>query len=143
MAAAKGVRIALYSHYDFWMGRFEDSVRIAEKVDRKNVGTVFSLCHWLREGDRDMRPFLKESIDHLFAVVIHGADHKGGRKELIQLLGNGNYDVYPLLQTLKELDYSGPFGLLHYRIEGNIRESLAQAMKVWRDITKQLRAEIN
>jgi len=143
MAAANGVRVALYSHYNFWMGRYEDSVRMAEKVDRKNVGAVFSLCHWLREDDRDMRPFLEKSIDHLFAVVIHGADHKGGRKELIQLLGNGNYDVYPLFQKLKELGYSGPFGLLHYRVEGNIRESLTQAMKVWRDITKRLRAEMN
>jgi len=141
LAVANGVRVALYPHYDFWMGRFEDSVRMAEKVDRKNVGSVFSLCHWLREGGGDMRSLLERSIDHLFMVVIHGADHKGGRKELIQLLGNGDYDVYPLFQILKELGYSGPFGLLHYRVAGDIRESLAQAMKVWRDITKRLRAE--
>jgi sugar phosphate isomerase/epimerase len=138
MAAANGVRVALYSHYDFWMGRFGDSVRIAEKVDRKNVGAVFSLCHWLRDGGGDMRPLLEKSIDYLFAVVIHGADHKGGRKELIQLLGNGNYDVYPLLQILKELGYSGPFGLLHYSIEGDIRETLMQAMKVWRQFIRRL-----
>ena len=138
IAAANGVRVALYSHYDFWMGRFEDSVRIAEKVDRKNVGAVFSLCHWLREGGGDIRPLLEKSIDHLFAVVIHGADHKGGRKELIQLLGNGDYDVYPLLQILKELGYSGPFGLLHYRVEGDIRETLTQAMKVWRQFVRRL-----
>ncbi len=45
--------------HSFWLERFEDSVRIAEKVNRQSVGVTFNLCHWLKvEGaERDAMPF--------------------------------------------------------------------------------------
>src|ERR1039458_8314934 len=47
-----GLRVALYPHAGFFVQRVEDAVRLAEKVNRKNLGVTFNLCHWLRSEER-------------------------------------------------------------------------------------------
>ena len=47
------VRIALYPHSRFWLEKVGDSVRLTQKIDRKNVGAVFNLCHFLKTDDRN------------------------------------------------------------------------------------------
>lgn len=48
VAAANGVRVALYPHTGFWLARVEDAMRVAEEINRPEVGVTFNLCHWLR-----------------------------------------------------------------------------------------------
>ena len=48
LALDSGSQLLLYPHVGNWIERIEDSVRVAEKVDRPNVGVMFNLCHWLR-----------------------------------------------------------------------------------------------
>ena len=45
MAEEAGLRVALYPHHGFWVERVEDAVRIAKKVNSKNLGVTFNLCH--------------------------------------------------------------------------------------------------
>ena len=137
MAAAEKVRVALYPHHRFWLERVEDAVRVAKKVNRKNVGVTFNLCHWLRVDDeKNMKSLIDLSMPYLFAVTINGAD-SGGKdwKQLIQTLGRGSFDMQRFLETLKECGYTGPIGLQGYGIKGDAHENLKRSMNAWRKLS--------
>ena len=121
----------------------EDAVRVADKVDRPNVGVMFNLCHWLRvDKQRDYRPLLEAAMPRLWAVSINGADSfdpKPGWAHYIQPLDSGSFDVGGLLKTLKELGYKGPIGLQCFGIGGDAREHLARSMAKWQELKKNLK----
>lgn len=136
LAAAKGLRVALYPHTNDWMERVEDAVRVARKADRPNVGVTFNLCHWLKVDGEKLRERIVEARPHLFMVTINGADAGGDNwKALIQPLGDGTYDVRPLLALLEELNYEGPIGLQGYGLGGDVAENLRRSMAAWRNLT--------
>ena len=75
MAEEAQVRIALYPHAGFWVERVEDAVRLAARVDRKNLGVTFNLCHWLKVDGRNLDTSLAQARPYLFLVTINGADN--------------------------------------------------------------------
>lgn len=142
LAADTDAQLLLYPHQGSWVERIEDSVRVAEKVDRPNVGVMFNLCHWLRvDSSREVRPLLKRAMPRLWAVSINGADSRDERPDwagYIQPLGQGSFDVGGFLKTLKEEGYRGPVGLQCYGIGGDAREHLERSLKAWRAMRAQL-----
>ena len=145
MAETSGLRVALYPHVGFYVARVEDAVRLVKKVDRKNVGASFNLCHFLKlDDEKNLEQRLRESMPYLFAVSINGAD--GGRtngmdwNRLIQTLDRGSFDTCGLLKTLDKLGYRGPIGLQCYNIGGDIRDNLRRSMNAWREICRQVAA---
>jgi sugar phosphate isomerase/epimerase len=133
MAAASKLRIALYPHTGHWLERVEDAVRIANKVDRPNVGVTFNLCHWLRVDGKDLRAHLESALPRLFMVTINGAETGGTDwATLIQTLDRGSFNVKDLLLNLKNLGYTGPVGLQGYGIGGDIHDNLRRSMTAWR-----------
>ncbi len=136
LARDSGSQLLLYPHVSNWIERIEDAVRVAEKVDRPNVGVMFNLCHWLRvDPSRDYRSLLHRALPKLWAVSINGADvldEKPGWDHYIQPLDRGSFDVAGLLKTLDELGYAGPIGLQCYGIGGDARDHLARSMAAWR-----------
>ena len=59
MAAESGLRVVLYPHMGFYVGRIEDALRIRKLADRRNVGVSFNLTHFLAVKDEpnlDQRP---------------------------------------------------------------------------------------
>jgi len=143
IATASGLRVALYPHVGDYVARVEDAVRVAKKVDRRNVGATFNLCHWLRLDDENtMKPLLKLAMPYLFVVTINGADSGGENWDtLIQPLDRGSFDVYNFLKTLKEMGYTGPIGLQHYGIKGDAHENLKRSVDAWRNFSERLAAE--
>jgi sugar phosphate isomerase/epimerase len=143
LARDSGAQLLLYPHVGDWIERIEDSVRVAQKVDRPNVGSMFNLCHWLRvDNQRDYAPLLKQAMPRLWAVSINGADErddKPGWERYIQPLDKGDFDVGRFLKTLKELGYRGPIGLQCYGIGGDTREHLARSMAAWRKLSENLK----
>ena len=140
MAAQAGVRVALYPHYGFWCERTEDAVRVVKKVDRKNVGVTFNLCHWLMVDDeKNLKPLLESAMPHLFVVTINGAD-SGGKdwKQLIQTLDRGSFDMRGFLKTLADCGYSGPIGFQGYAIGGDARENLKRTMDAWLRLNERM-----
>jgi len=133
-----GAQFLLYPHTDFWVERIEDCIRVADKVNRPDVGVMFNLCHWLRVSkDRDYVTPLKKAMPRLMAVSINGADEqdtKPGWEKYIQPLGHGDFDVAKLLQTLKQLGFNGPIGLQCYGIGGDTRDHLQESMVAWRKL---------
>jgi len=135
-ADRSGAQVLLYPHSFMWLERIEDAIRVADKVDRPNVGVMFNLCHWLRVSkDRNYKPLLTKAMPRLWAVSINGADEfddKPGWARYIQPLGRGDFDMATFLRTLRELGYTGPIGLQCYGIPGDARDHLAASMKAWR-----------
>jgi sugar phosphate isomerase/epimerase len=142
-ARDSGAQLLLYPHQNSWVERLEDAIRVADKVDRLNVGVMFNLCHWLRvDPSRDYRPLLKRAMPRLWAVSINGADEfdeKPGWDRYIQPLDQGSFDVGQLLRTLKELGYQGPIGLQCYGIGGDAREHLVNSLTAWRKLSENLK----
>jgi sugar phosphate isomerase/epimerase len=139
MAAASGLRVALYPHTNDWLERVEDTVRVAEKADRKNVGVTFNLCHWLKVDDeKNLEAVLKLARPHLFVVTINGADSNAknaGWDRLIQTLDRGSFDNGKVLNTLRDLGYTGPVGLQCYGIGGDVRDNLTRSIEAWRKLS--------
>lgn len=137
-ATAKGLRIALYPHTGNWVERVEDAVRVAKKVGRPNVGVTFNLCHWLKVDGQDLPGRLALAEPFLFMVTVNGADGDGSEwKQLIQPLGDGSYDVAPMLKMLAEMDYEGPIGLQGYGIGGDVEENLKRSMAAWQSLVNK------
>ena len=142
-AADYGVKIAFYPHADFWVEKVDDGVRLAKKINKPNVGTVFNLCHFLKKDEPEMlEQKLENAMPYLSLVSINGAD-KGDTNNmnwdrLIQPLGRGDYDVLNVLTILKELGYKNPIGLQCYNIKGNPEDFLGESVRVWKDYLNKL-----
>jgi sugar phosphate isomerase/epimerase len=140
--SAHGCRLALYPHTGFWMERVEDAGRLADALDRADVGVTFNLCHWLKvEGSgRDPVPVLKAVLPRLMFVTINGADGgdtKGmGWDRLIQPLGRGSYDVAGFVTSLRGLGYEGPVGFQGFGIREDPASVLKETMEAWKRMTK-------
>lgn len=143
MASESGVRVAIYPHYGFWVERVEDAIRVAEKVDRKNVGVTFNLCHWLRtDNEENMKSLIKSAMPYLFVVSINGAD-SGGKdwKQLIQTLDRGSFKIQRFLKVLYKSGYTGPIGLQAYGIGGDAYDNLKRSMNAWDKLNEKLAAK--
>ena len=144
-AAAAGLRVALYPHTAFYAERVSDNVRLAEAVNRENVGVTWNLCHWLKvEGGRDFEKTAALAMPHLMRLTISGADTPEGDlgwDRLIQPLDAGSYDVYGFVKRLRDLGYRGPVGLQGYGIGGDHRGVLTRSLAAWRAFGRRLAAE--
>jgi sugar phosphate isomerase/epimerase len=130
---ANGLRIAIYPHVNMWVHRVEDALRVVRKVNRKNVGVTFNLCHALLDKAEDRIPSLiEEAAPHMFCATINGADSGGGNA--IQALDKGSYDVGIVLKKLKAVGYKGPIGLQCYSIKGDPKTLLTGSMAAWRKL---------
>jgi sugar phosphate isomerase/epimerase len=142
LARSAGAELLLYPHTNDWIETIEDAIRVADKVDRANVGVMFNLCHYLRVSrERDYRPLLARAMPRLFAVSINGADEYSEAPDwsrYIQPLGRGSFDMYRFLVTLHDLGFAGPVGLQCYGIPGDAREHLAESMEAWRHYAARL-----
>ena len=137
LARDSGSQLLLYPHVSNWIERIEDAVRVADKVDRPNVGVMFNLCHWLRvDPSRDYRSLLASG----HAPALGRLDQRRrcrrttnpGWDHYIQPLDRGSFDVAGLLKTLDELGYKGTIGLQCFGIGGDARDHLARSMAAWR-----------
>jgi sugar phosphate isomerase/epimerase len=145
-AHESSLKIVLYAHVGCYSESFADILRIARKVNRRNVGISFNVCHWLKvDGDIDYRMILKKSLPYLFVVTTNGAEtgdtKKMGWDKLIQTLDKGTFDNYKLLKYLKDIGYKGPIGFQGYSIKGDPKQNLANSMKAWRKINERLTKE--
>jgi sugar phosphate isomerase/epimerase len=129
--------IAPYMHIGNWIETIDDNVRIAKAVDRRNVGVMFHLHHWQVVGNRDLgklRADLKKAKPYLMVVVIQGTDKD---KATHRILGEGSFDMVPLVRMLREIDYRGPLGTMGYTQSGDVPGKLGRAYQAWKRIKKQ------
>jgi sugar phosphate isomerase/epimerase len=123
---AANLQVAIYPHVDCYVERTDHALELAKKIDRKNVGLIFNLCHWLattplserntwRTQMDQLRPFLK-------MITISGANNVQSTKarvmdDYILPLGTGTFDTYELVRyTVKDLKFKGQIGVQCYKI---------------------------
>ena len=140
------IKIAIYPHVNFYCEMISHSVKLAEMINRRNVGVIFNLCHYLKlEGSERWKKALTEAKPYLFMVSINGAD--GGDTKnanwdrLILPLGEGAFDVYELVKYLKDNDYDGLFGLQCYNIKQDCEQALTKSMNTWKSYRQRYRQE--
>jgi sugar phosphate isomerase/epimerase len=120
--------VALYPHVGYWIERESDAVRLATKAARPDVGVVFNQYHWMKaEGGQALQATLKAAAPFLKLVTINGSDLEPS----ILPLGQGAYDVLPILQTLVQLDFHGSVGLQGYSIAGDLGAKLQASHQAW------------
>jgi sugar phosphate isomerase/epimerase len=142
LAQPYGIRLAIYPHLGFLAEKADDSFRLAAKVDRQNVGSVFNLCHFLKtDSVENLEKVIDVTLPKLFAVSISGAD--GGDTQnmdwdkLIQPLGKGTFNVYSVVELLLDKGYVGPIGLQCYNLQGQPEDYLKQSMEAWKSFYKK------
>jgi len=134
MAAPHGVSLLIYPHRGDWAETLDDGVRLAKKVDRKNVGAMFNLSHWgAVDKEKDLAKLFRRSMPYLQGVTINGGEPSAkGLSQWIAPLDEGEFDVHAVLTLLHQAGYRGPIGLQCYGIGGDAKEHLRRSMKVWR-----------
>jgi len=137
LAAAEGVRVALYGHKGFYVETGADSARIVRLVNRPNVGASINLCHEFLSGKGDA---LDETIKTAAAIStlisVNGVDV--ANKKYILRLDQGDFDVAAYLKKLLAAGYKGPVGLQCYGVPGDITENLHADIAAWKKIAAKL-----
>lgn len=132
-AEATGVEVALYPHHGFWLATLAHAERLAKQHAHPRLGVCFNLCHFLREGRRDVGPALRALRERLLAVTLSGADEDGTDwSTLIRPLGEGTFDLRLVLRELDAMGYEGPVGIQGFGLAGEPRLLLLQAASAWR-----------
>jgi len=126
--------VAPYMHIGNWIETIDDNVRVAKAVNRRNVGVMFHLHHWQAVGNRELgklKADLAKAKPYLMIVVIQGTDKD---RATHKILGEGSFDMVPLVRTLREIGYQGPLGTMGYTQSGDIPAKLDRAYKAWEKI---------
>ena len=147
MADKSGLRVAFYPHAAagamsrVYVQTVEDAVRLIKKIDRKNVGTVFNLSHFLKLNDeKNLEQCLKATSPYLFLSISMGRMAAAKPDSVGPLDPNPrsrHFDVGRVLKTLMQLGYTGPVGLQCFAIPGDCRTNLARSMTAWRKLCNQ------
>jgi sugar phosphate isomerase/epimerase len=145
-AAKYNVKLAVYPHFSFYCETFSHTLKLVKLVNRPNLGAVFNLCHFLKvQGPENLEAQLKLGLPYLFMVSLSGSDNGDTQKmdwdRLIQPLGKGSYDPYPIVKLLKDNNYNGKFGLQCYNIKMDCEPALTQSMNTWKAYKKRYSKE--
>jgi|GEM_PF-283083 gluconolactonase len=143
LAEKSGLQIVLYPHTGCYVDTLSDAVRVAKAVDRKNVGVMFNLCHFLMvEPKSDLSVELDKAKPFLRRVSISGAESgKSNWGQLIQPLDRGSFDQAMLVRLLRDKGYEGEIGLQCYGIRDDSRQHLERSAKAWQAILAKVNAK--
>jgi sugar phosphate isomerase/epimerase len=145
LCSESNLQIAIYPHYNFYLETTNHALSLVEKVNRKNVGLGFNLCHWLAttiEQERaNLYAHLQTLRPYLKMISICGANNVSSREttiwnDYILPLGQGSFDTKGLVAFItRKLNYKGPIGIQAYNIKGDKPELLSSTAEE----VKQLR----
>jgi len=146
-----GLQVAIYPHFGFYVERTDHALQLAQKINRKNVGLSFNLCHWLATTNLkervDLKNHLKELKPYLKMITISGANDIISQKksifdDYILPLGTGSFDTYDLLKFMvKTIKFKKPIGIQCYNIKGNKPQLIINTMAVWKEYKTRLENE--
>lgn len=135
LAAAHGLRVALYPHVGDWVERVSDATRLARRAGHPALGVTFNLCHSLMLGEEErIADLLAEASPHLFLVTMNGADTGAAGTSwdrLIRTLDRGSFDLRPVLRMLHGLGYAGPVAVQGYGLKGDVADNLRRSKGAW------------
>jgi sugar phosphate isomerase/epimerase len=137
LAAAQGVRVAIYGHAGMYVETGADAARIMKLANRPNVGASINLCHEFTAKKGDV---LEETIKNIAPIAIrisvNGVDV--AKKKYVQRLDQGDFDVATYLNKLFAAGYKGPVGLQCFNVPGDTLENLKANIAAWKKIAAKL-----
>ena len=147
-----GLEVAIYPHFSFYIERTDQALELAKKINRKNVGLSFNLCHWLATTSLtervNLKNHLKELKPYLKLMTICGANDIVSQKksifdDYILPLGTGSFDTYGLLKfMLTEIKFKNPIGVQCYNIKGNKQQLIQNTMTVWKEYKTRIENDL-
>lgn len=143
-----GVKLAVYPHILFVGEKPQDSYRIAQKVNRDNVGAVFNLPHFLvSDSAENISKVINLIYPKLFAVSICGSS-AGDLKDAnwdhaVQPLGKGTFDTYRFVELLLEKGFTGPIGLQCYNLKGAPETYIKESSDAWKSFKERYAQPLN
>lgn len=139
LAAAQGVRVAIYGHAGMYVATGADAARIAKLANRPNVGASINLCHeFLAHKGDALDATIKNVAPVSILVSVNGLDL--ANKKYLLRLDQGDFDVAAYLKKLFAAGYQGPVGLQCFSVPGDTSENLKADMAAWRKIAAKLAA---
>lgn len=143
MAAPYAVRVAPYPHMGLWVESPEDTVRLADKVNRPNFGVSFNLFHWRALGDRKrpLEEVVRTLAPRMMVMSINGNDGTTAVEGISPLQEKQMDEYYEVLKAFRAAGYRGPVGLQCYRIPTDPNLHLRQSMAVWRKLEERFSRE--
>lgn len=148
LVAPSGRKVAIYPHAPDYVSNSLDAAKIAKLANRPNLGISFNLCHELMYCNINHKNFAArfDSLTRLYMPYIMTASISGGDSVgdnwgvLIRPLGEGTFDVFPVVKKLMDRNFKGPFLLQAFGITQSPAVHLAKSMSVWQDFQKRLPA---
>ena len=140
MAGPFSVRVAPYPHIGLWVESPEDTVRLADKVNRPNFGTSFNLFHWRALGDRKrpLEEVVRRVAPRMMVMSINGNDGTTAVAGISPLQERQMDEYFDVLSAFRIAGYRGPVGLQCYRISSDPNVHLRQSMAVWKKLKERL-----
>ena len=137
LAAAQGVRVALYGHFGFYVASAADSARFVKLANRPNLGATINLCHEFFTGHGGQ---LDETVKAVAPVAtlasINGID--AANTNYLLRLDQGDFDTAAFVKKLLVAGYQGPVGLQCYSVKGDTVENLKADLAAWKKISTTL-----
>ncbi len=128
-ADRSGLQVAIYPHIYFYVEKTAHAFQIAKKVNRKNLGLTFNLCHWLASSNETARKELKNELKqlspYLKMISINGANNVVSKKsniweDYILPLDEGSFDVKELVSYVAvDLGLTIPIGIQCFGLKGD------------------------
>ncbi|MDO6759689.1 TIM barrel protein [Tamlana sp. 2_MG-2023] len=134
-ADALGVGLALYNHSG-WFGNTDNQVDIINRLPDFNLKIVYNFHHAQEDLDDYTRVF-KNIKPYLTCVNLNGL-RKDGPK--ILTIGEGDYE-YPMIKSLFDLGYDGPWGVLGHIKTEDVEQVLKRNMAGIQMINQRLLQE--
>jgi len=137
LAAAQGVRVAIYGHVGMYVETGADAARIVKLAGRPNVGASLNLCHeFLANRGAALDETIKLVAPISILTSINGLDV--ANKKYLLRLDQGDFDLVAHLKKLIAAGYKGPVGLQCFSVPGDTLENLKADMAEWKRISAKL-----
>jgi len=137
LAAAQGVRVAIYGHAGMYVETAADAVRIVKLANRPNVGASINLCHeFLAHKGGALDETIPSVAPMCLLASVNGIDV--ANKKYLRRLDQGDFDVAAYLGKLFAAGYQGPVGLQCYSVPGDTLENLKANLAAWKKIAAKL-----
>ena len=137
LAAAQGVRVAIYGHAGMYVETGTDAARVVKLADRPNLGASLNLCHeFLAKRGGALDETIKRVAPISMLASVNGID-VANQKYLLRL-DQGDFDVAAYLKKLFAAGYQGPVGLQCYSVPGGTLENLRADIAEWKKISAKI-----
>lgn len=137
LAKQSELQVAIYPHIYFYVEKTGHAMQIAKKVNKRNLGLTFNLCHWLattNDAERlKLDNELKKLSPYLKMMSINGANNVLSKKsniweDYILPLDEGSFAVKWLVKYVAvDLGLNIPIGIQCFSLKGD-RELVNRTM---------------